>query len=64
MTETQQKVNAAQMTLGLLAPPNGTRENYPPGSTITVCYYLSCVFENCSSAQWRIRYFRSVIPGK
>jgi hypothetical protein len=41
MTETQQKVKAAQMNVCLLAPPKGTRENYPPGSTITFCYYLS-----------------------
>ena len=36
MTETQQKVKAAQKNLGLLAPPNGTREDYPSGSTINI----------------------------
>jgi len=41
------------MNLGLLAPPNGTGEDYPPGSAITVCYYLSWVFESCSSPRWR-----------
>jgi hypothetical protein len=35
MTENQQKFKAAQMNLGLLAPPNGTREDYPSGTTTT-----------------------------